>query len=302
MKSSRQYFILIVLSMAVWSSTTLLAQDAAYKRFLTIAKQGVEEVETPPAEKTRILGMMARHIVADPPDDDEDGPISDPDDDTDTDKPGTGSGGGRDRDGGWGDTSDDDDDDWDDGYDYPRRGGGSGYSLDTIINLGKKIWDIIAKNKPVANVKYDFSNALPEGVKSGMELQSFTGLQFKSFRVWGTNYFGANVYNVVYTVVFRYDGNVGGKGKYLDALSIVPQKLDVAWGYTVEFKVNKVSVSNVGTREAPIASSVMEAYMKVATVLSLSEDRFLYEIRGDSEKMREYAPPGFQITKLALQK
>ncbi len=49
-------------------------------------------------------------------------------------------------------------------------------------------------------------------------------------------------------------------------------------------KVDKVSVANIGTTAEPIASLVLDASLKVDTVLQHTERRMLYEFRGDQAK------------------
>ncbi len=158
--------------------------------------------------------------------------------------------------------------------------------IDKIINLGQKIWKIIEDNKPVVNVKYMFANAVPKGVKSTEELDGFTPIQYKSFRVYGKNGFGSTVYDLTYTLLHRYNGSFDGRGRYLDAVTVLPHKLDVLWGYKVNYNVDRVSTVNLGTKDAPIASVLMEMTFRVATVMKESRLTQAYEFRGDSAEVR----------------
>lgn len=158
--------------------------------------------------------------------------------------------------------------------------------IEQVINLGQKVWKIIEKNKPVVNVKYSYANALPKGVRSAEELESFSPVQFRSYRMHGKNGFGATVYDLTYTLVHRYGGAYQGRGKYLDSVSVVPHKLNVLWGYTVNFGVDNVSTVNAGDRNAPVASALLEMNFKVSTVIKSSEFHGVYEFRGDSASVR----------------
>lgn len=158
--------------------------------------------------------------------------------------------------------------------------------IEKIINLGQKIWKIIEDNKPVVNVKYMFANAVPKGVKSTEDLDGFTPIQYKSFRVYGKNGFGSTVYDLTYTLLHRYNGTYEGRGRYLDAVTVLPHKLDVLWGYKVNYNVDRVSTVNLGTKDAPIASVLMEMTFKVATVMKESRITQAYEFRGDSADVR----------------
>jgi hypothetical protein len=158
--------------------------------------------------------------------------------------------------------------------------------IDQVINLGKKAWAIIAANKPVVNVKYNFANALPQGLTTSASLAGFSDLQTESVRLWGTNGFGMTVYDVTLTAVHQYGGSYNGKGKYLETVTILPSNVEVLWGYTVNYNVDNVTTLNGGTAEDPIAMIALQAKFKVQTVVKSSETNTVYQFRGDSKKVK----------------
>ena len=155
-------------------------------------------------------------------------------------------------------------------------------ALDQIINIGKKVWSVVAAGKPVMNVKFDFATAFPKGVTVASELHGFSDLQYKSFDYTGTNGFGMEVFKVQYTVVYQYGGSYAGKGRYIASASIVPQNVSVVWGYSLNMNVDNVSVSNLGTSESPVAGMNLMANIKVSTVLKSEEFNELFAVRGDN--------------------
>jgi len=155
-------------------------------------------------------------------------------------------------------------------------------ALDQIINVGKKVWSVVAAGKPVMNVKFDFATAFPKGVTVASELHGFSDLQYKSFDYTGTNGFGMEVFKVQYTVVYQYGGSYAGKGKYITSASIVPQNVSVVWGYSLNMNVDNVSVSNLGTSESPVAGMNLMANIKVSTVMKSEELNELFAVRGDN--------------------
>ena len=157
--------------------------------------------------------------------------------------------------------------------------------INEIINIGQKIWKIIEANKPVLNVKFDYANALPKGIESSDELEGFSNIQMKSRRLYGKNLYGATVYDLTYTAVHRFGGSYEGHGQYLENVTILPQNIDVLWGYTVNLAVNRVSTVNVGTKSKPIASILMELDMDVSTVMKTSQVKKLIQFRGDSPEV-----------------
>ncbi len=157
--------------------------------------------------------------------------------------------------------------------------------FDQIVNLGKKVWALVESNKPVVNVSYLYANALPQGVRSSEDLDSFSPLQATTYRLRGENLYGMTVYDLTYSLVHRYGGSYQGRGKYLENVAVVPTALDVLWGYTVDYKVEKVSTVNTGTRENPVGSILLETNFKVSTVIKSSESHSVYDFRGDSARV-----------------
>ncbi len=162
---------------------------------------------------------------------------------------------------------------------------GEEVDIEQIINIGKKVWEVIKENQPVVNIKYQYANALPQGVKGSESLERFSPLQYRSYRTYGENTFGMTVYDVTYTVVHRYGGSYEGRGQYLDTVTVLPSHVEAMWGYTVDFNVDKVSTVNIGTKADPIASLALELNFKVSTVIKKSEDHVVFEFRGDSPKV-----------------
>lgn len=157
--------------------------------------------------------------------------------------------------------------------------------FDQLVNLGKKMWALVENNKPVVNVNYMYANALPKGVRSSEELENFSELQHVSYRVHGENLYGMTVYDLTYSLVHRYGGTYQGRGKFLENVAVVPSHLDVLWGYTVNYNVEKVSVVNTGNRENPVAAIMLETNFKVSTAIKSSESHSVYDFRGDSAKV-----------------
>jgi hypothetical protein len=162
----------------------------------------------------------------------------------------------------------------------------SNVSIDTIINLGKKAWDVIKANRPVANVNVSFANALPKGVSNAADLTGFSDIQNHSIRIWGTNPYGFTVYDVTLTAIHQYGGSFDGKGQYLSTVAIVPSHVRVLWGYTVNYSVETVSTTNLGTKSDPISSIALNAKFKVETVINKTEMNTVYQFRGDSPQVK----------------
>ena len=161
----------------------------------------------------------------------------------------------------------------------------NGLSLAKVILIGKKVWEIVEANKPVVNIAYDYVSAIPEGLSNPRHLDHFSGLNQTSYRMFGKNLYGITVYDVVYTVVHQYGGNYQGEGKYLTTVAIVPSKVDVLWGYTVDMKTRALPATNVGSRYKPVAAMGLEMDFNVRTVLRDTTRKVLFHFRGDTSKV-----------------
>ena len=156
-----------------------------------------------------------------------------------------------------------------------------GVIIDAIVNTGKKIWKIIEDNQSVVNIKYHYANALPKGISSASELENFSKLQYRTFRMWGKNGFGMTAYDVTYTLVHQHGGSYQGNGQFLSTVAIIPTSVDVLWGFDLDFETTEVSVTNAGSHLDPIAALTMEMAFKVSTIISKHTETRVAHFRGD---------------------
>lgn len=153
--------------------------------------------------------------------------------------------------------------------------------LDTVINLGKKIWVIIDANKPVVDVHTDTANALPKGAQSWQDLANWQAPVSKLFHVTYRNLFRMKVVDFSYRVLYTYGGTANGKGQYLTNVTIVPAELNVAWGYYFSAQALVPNVTNAGSSEDPIAAAELMLRYTVKTTLKHSEVTSSFYVRGD---------------------
>lgn len=164
--------------------------------------------------------------------------------------------------------------------------GDAAVAIDQIVNIGQKVWDVIKANEAVLNVKHDYANALPKGVRSAEELDGFSDLQARGVRLFGKNLYGATVYDVTLTAVHQYGGSYEGRGKFLETVTLLPSFVDVMWGYTLDVGVTRISAVNHGTSQDPVAGLTMEGLVSVSTVMQKHQQRMIYQFRGDSQSVR----------------
>jgi hypothetical protein len=153
--------------------------------------------------------------------------------------------------------------------------------IDQIVNLGKKIWEIIEANKPVVKIATDTASALPAGLKTWENLAGWRPPASRLFHVSYENLYGMTVVNFNYRVFYTYGGNVNGKGHYLTQVTVVPADLSVSWGYTFGMTASVPSVTNSGTATDPVGAAQILLNWKVDTVLKHIENTQSYYVQGD---------------------
>jgi hypothetical protein len=86
-----------------------------------------------------------------------------------------------------------------------------------------------------------------------------------------------------YKVTFTYNGAYQGKGKFLTAVSVVPTKVTVGWGYNfyMSASVPDSTITNVGTDKNPIAAMQLKLAWKTATVIKEVDGTSVYYVQGD---------------------
>ena len=156
-----------------------------------------------------------------------------------------------------------------------------GVSLDKIINIGKKVWDIVAKGKPVVSLKTDVAHALPAGVTCWRDLTNWSMPQAKTYEVSYKNVYGFEVVHFSYRVVYTSGGSFKNTGKYLTQATIMPANVYVAWGFQLDALAEVPLVMNMGSVESPVAGMQLDMKWKVTSPLAESQMTESYAISGD---------------------
>lgn len=165
-------------------------------------------------------------------------------------------------------------------------------TIDQVVNLAEKIWNIIKANAPVVNIAVNYANAVPFGTSHWTQLQGWSKPMTKKYAFSMKNGFGSEVVKVTYQVHWTPQGNYNGKGKFLTGVTVEPINVQASWGYTVDLlaQVPDSTVANVGTSEDPIASMQVQLNWKVSTALKVIEQKAIYYVQGDG-LLQEIATP-----------
>jgi len=156
-------------------------------------------------------------------------------------------------------------------------------TIEKVINIAMKIWDIVKDNAPVVNIENKYAVAYPEGITAASQLTNWKKPRVYVYGFYANNLYGGRVIDVEYRVIFNYNGDYKGKGKFLTGVSVVPTKVDVVWGYRLNMSsfVPDSTVVNVATSENPLAALQLKLTCKISTYLKDSTNSSVYYIQGD---------------------
>lgn len=140
--------------------------------------------------------------------------------------------------------------------------------IDQVINIGEKIWAVIAKGEPVINIKLASASAVPKGITCWTQLQGWSAPRSKLYRVKYENVLGSTVVDFTFRVISIYGGNYQGNGKYITRATIQVANLRVDWRFDFDVNVDIPIVYNRGTTEDPLGALEIDINWKVKSIFS----------------------------------
>lgn len=156
-------------------------------------------------------------------------------------------------------------------------------SIEKIVNIASKIWDIVKDNAPAVNIDTKYATAYPEGITSAAQLASWSRPKTYTYGFYAENLYGSVMIDCKYKFSYTYNGAYKGKGKFLTGVAVIPNKVTAGWGYkfTMNAAVPDSTIANVGTDADPVASMQMKLNWKMSTVLKVVEGTSVYYLQGD---------------------
>lgn len=155
-------------------------------------------------------------------------------------------------------------------------------SITAWVTLGKKVWEIVVANKPVVNVSTQKVSVLPQAQTDWRLMSNWSARPFaKTYLIEAKNGYGASVIKHAYTVAFNYGGKYNGKGAFLANATIIPSKVEVAWGYKLNSKVIVGDAVNTGDLDNPVPGINLELQYKIDTVIKHGSGRDNFFVRGN---------------------
>ncbi|MFZ4403042.1 MAG: hypothetical protein ACOYOK_02975 [Pseudobdellovibrionaceae bacterium] len=156
------------------------------------------------------------------------------------------------------------------------------FQLDNIVNFGTKVWSLIEKGQPVVNLQLQTANALPQGLTTSNELAGWQDPNASAYSIEYQNLYGMTVVRFDFKLSFIAGGSYNGKGKYIINATVIPAKVDVAWGFTFNAAANVPAVFNTGTKEDPVSGMQLQIKWDLSTALKHTEQTESFYISGDN--------------------
>jgi len=165
----------------------------------------------------------------------------------------------------------------------PKDLAGIVVTLDQIVNIASKVWNIIQQNAPVVNIDTKYATAYPYGITSASQLAQWSRPKSYVYGFYAENLYGSVMIDCKYKFSYSYNGAYKGKGKYLTAVAVVPTSVTAGWGYKfyMSAAVPDSTIANVGTDIDPVAAMQMKLSWKMSTVLKEVNGTSVYYVQGD---------------------
>jgi len=100
------------------------------------------------------------------------------------------------------------------------------------------------------------------------QMENWSMPRVKRYRASYKNKLGSEVVAFTYTVYFQYNGSFSGAGKYLTSMKVEASEIYCSWGFSFDATSELVNIANVGSKDQPIASGIVQVAYTVKSILS----------------------------------
>lgn len=147
--------------------------------------------------------------------------------------------------------------------------------VDKVINIGTKIWNVVAKGEAVYNFNRQTANALPQGAARWDQLQNWQQPTSRVYSIRGQNVFGYEILRFDYRITLLYGGNVSGVGRYIGYASVQAATVNIPYltVFDVDAKVERVF--NMGSKSNPLAGMILSVNLSAQSKIPLVSKKAL---------------------------
>ncbi len=151
------------------------------------------------------------------------------------------------------------------------------------ITVGERIWQLIANNRPTANISTNRVAVLPVDQSQWARLEGWKGPASYTFTVVARNLLGATVVRHKYTIAWNYGGSYLGSGAYISNLTMIPTEVSVAIGFTLDSRVVVGDAVNISTADDPVPALPFQVEYTVRNVFKHTQMTESYFVTGKGE-------------------
>lgn len=164
--------------------------------------------------------------------------------------------------------------------------GAAAPEVEAWLTIGMKAWELVKANKPVVNVNLAKISILPEATPKWTMMENWKVGTSTSYELAATNGFGMKVVNFTYRISYNYGGQYEGAGMFLANVMVLPETIDVIWGYNLDANVELGEPVNVGTLENQIPGIQIQVKHKIETVLRSTQGSSTYFVSGKGQLLQ----------------
>lgn len=147
--------------------------------------------------------------------------------------------------------------------------------VDKVINIGTKIWNVVAKGEAVYNFNRQTATALPQGAARWDQLQNWQNPTSRVYSIRANNIYGYEILRFDYRVLLLYGGSVGGVGRYIGYASVQPATVTIPYLTIFDVTAKVESVYNKGTKASPVAGMILTVNISAQSKIPLVSKKAL---------------------------
>lgn len=163
-------------------------------------------------------------------------------------------------------------------------------TIEKLIALGTKIYDIVKKGKPVVNMAFAKPvSVLPQTEDPNVAFNSMTGWSMpkaRTYKIEYKNLLGMSVISFDYTVYFQHGGQYEDKGAYITGLTVRASNVSVAWGFEFNASSELETITNRGSRSNPTAGATMRISYSASSLLNSIQSSESFFVTGSGEMVK----------------
>lgn len=170
--------------------------------------------------------------------------------------------------------------------------GGTGGITDPLgiqqwITVGERVWQLIANNRPTANITTNRVSVLPTAQQDWAQIENWQGPAAYTVTVEAKNGFGSVVVRNKYTIAWNYGGQYNNTGAYIGNLTMIPTDISVSFGYTMNSRVVVGDAVNVATAKSPVPALSFQVESSITNIMKHIQqtESFFITGKGDFKKI-----------------